>query len=149
VIVPDLNLLLYAYDAASPDHAAAAAWWERCMNGGETIGVPYVVLFGFVRITTSSRVFAAPMPLAMSIECVREWLVRPHVLAADGGPEHVGAALDLLRKAGGAGNLTTEAQIAAVALHHSATIHTNDSDFRRFPGVRVRNPLRSRERSTG
>ena len=113
------------------------------MNGGATIGVPYVVLFGFVRLTTSPRVFAAPMPLATSIGCVREWLQRPHVLAADGGPEHVSATLDLLQKAGGAGNLTTDAQIAAVALHHGATIHTNDSDFRRFPGVRVRNPLRS------
>ncbi len=143
MIVPDLNLILYAYDASSSHHAAAAAWWEGCVNGGETVGIPYVVLFGFVRLTTNPRVFVSPMPLATAIGCVREWLQRPHVLAADGGPEHVSATLDLLREAGGAGNLTTDAQIAAVALHHGATIHSNDSDFARFPGVRVRNPLRS------
>lgn len=143
MIVPDLNLLLYAYDASSPDHTAAAAWWEGCMNGGETVGLPYVVLFGFVRLTTSARVFASPMPLASSIACLREWLQRPHVLAADGGPDHVSATLDLLREAGGTGNLTTDAQIAAVALHHGATIHTNDTDFARFRGVRIRNPLRA------
>lgn len=143
MIVPDLNLLLYAYDASSSRHGAAATWWEGCMNGGEAVGLPYVVLFGFVRLTTSPRVFDAPMSLSTSVGCVREWLQRSHVFAADGGPDHVSATLDLLQKAGAAGNLTTDAQIAAVALHHGATIHTNDSDFARFPGVRVRNPLRS------
>ena len=59
------------------------------------------------------------------------------------GPDHVGAVLDLLRRAGGAGNLATDAQIAAVALHHRATVYTNDSDFARFAGVQTRNPLHS------
>lgn len=143
MIVPDLNLLLYTYDASSPHHAAAASWWEGCINGVETVGIPNVVLFGFIRLTTSPRVFVAPMSLSTSTGCVREWMQRPHVIEADGGPEHVRATLDLLREAGGAGNLTTDAQIAAVALRHRATLHTNDSDFSRFPGVRLRNPLRA------
>lgn len=143
MIVPDLNLLLYAYDASSLHHAAASSWWEECINGVETVGLPHVVIFGFIRLATSARVFVSPMPLATSIGCVREWFERPHVIEADAGPEHVSATLDLLRRAGGAGNLTTDAQIAAVALHHRATVYTNDSDFARFDGVQVRNPLRS------
>jgi uncharacterized protein len=143
VIVPDLNLLLYAYDSSSPHHSTASAWWEGCINGGEPIGIPHVVLFGFVRLTTSARVFVTPLSLAASIGCVREWLEHPHVIAADGGPQHVSAVLDLLRQAGGAGQLATDAQIAAVALHHRATVHTNDSDFARFPSLPTHNPLES------
>jgi hypothetical protein len=142
VIVPDLNLLLYAYDASSPHHAPAAAWWEDCINGAEPVGLPHVVLFGFVRLATNPRAFAAPMRLATSIACIREWLDRPHVIEADGGPDHASMVLDLLRSAGSAGHLATDAQIAAVALHHRGTLFTNDADFARFPAVPTRNPLR-------
>jgi uncharacterized protein len=141
VIIPDLNLLLYAYDAASTNQAAAAAWWEGCINGGQPVGLPHVVLFGFLRLATSARVFVSPMSVEESVDCVRAWLARPHVVEAEGGPEHVASVLDLLQRVGGGGNLSTDAQIAAVALHHGATLYTNDSDFRRFPGLRTKNPL--------
>lgn len=141
MIVPDLNLLLYAYDAASPHHTAAAAWWEGCINGAEPVGLPHVVIFGFLRLATSGRVFVSPMSLEDAVDCVRAWLEPPHVGEAEGGPEHVSSVLDLLLRAGTGGKLSTEAQIAAVALHHGATLFTNDSDFRRFPGLKTKNPL--------
>ena len=141
MIIPDLNLLLYAHDATSPHHRAAIAWWEGCINGAEPVGLPHVVIFGFLRLATSGRVFVSPMSIEEAVGCVRTWLERPHVVEAEGGTEHVSSVVDLLLQSGSAGNLSTDAQIAAVALHHGATLFTNDSDFRRFPGVRTRNPL--------
>ncbi len=141
MIVPDLNLLLYAYDSTSPFHARAARWWARCMNGVEPVALPRVVIFGFVRLATSAHVFEAPMSVAEAAACVREWLDRSHVSEADGGAQHVETVLHLLQKAGTAGNLVTDAQIAAVTLEHRARLHTNDTDFGRFPGLKTHNPL--------
>lgn len=141
MIVPDLNLLLYACDASSAQHRAAAAWWEGCINGTEPVGIPGVVLFGFVRIATSPRVYRSPMTLAEVSESAASWLARPHVVELDGGPGFFRAVLDLLRAAGTGGHLVTDAQIAATALAHGGTVFSNDSDFQRFPGLRVVNPL--------
>ncbi len=141
MIVPDVNLLLYAYDADSPHHRAAAAWWERCLNGTEPVGLPQVVLFGFLRLATSPRVYVAPMTVEQAADCVEEWTSRPHVVEADGGPDLVRNAITLLRQARTAGNLVTDAQIAAITIEHQATLFTNDSDFSRFRGLKTVNPL--------
>lgn len=141
MIVPDLNLLLYACDASAAQHRAAAAWWEGCLNGSEPVGIPVVVLFGFLRIATSPRVYRSPMTLAEVSEAAASWLARPHVVELDGGPGFFGAVLDLLQAAGTAGKLVTDAQIAATAIAHGGTVFSNDSGFRRFPGLRVVNPL--------
>jgi toxin-antitoxin system PIN domain toxin len=141
VIIPDLNLLLYAYDAQSPHHRVAAAWWESCVNGSEPVGLPAVVLFGFLRLATSSRVFASPMSIEQVADCVREWMSRPHIIEASGGLELFPKVIELIRHAGTAGHLVTDAQIAATAIEHGATLFTNDSDFSRLPGLKVVNPL--------
>ena len=142
MIVPDVNLLLYAYDSASSFHTAAARWWATSLNGVEPVGLPRVVAFGFIRLATSPRVFAAPMTIDEAAELVREWLAQPHVTEIDGGPEHIEKVFELLHQAGSAGNLVTDAQIAAIALEHRARLCTNDTDFRRFPGLKTFNPLR-------
>lgn len=141
MIIPDLNLLLYAYDTQSPHHRAAAAWWESCINGTEPVGLPGVVLFGFLRLATSPRVYESPMTVEQVAECVREWTSRPHVVEVGGGPELFERVIALLQSAGTAGHLVTDAQIAATAVEHAATVFTNDSDFNRFPGLKIVNPL--------
>jgi len=141
MIVPDVNLLIYSYDTSSPHHAAAVAWLEERMNGGEEIGLATVVIFGFVRISTSSRVFRNPLSVAEATEKVESWLERPHVHVIEPSPHHVRDVLSLLADTGTAANLTTDAQIAALALQEKAVIHSNDTDFLRFPGVRLHNPL--------
>lgn len=140
MIIPDVNLLLYAYDSRSPHHAAAAAWWTRSLNGVEPVCIPRVVLFGFVRLATSPRVFVVPMTVPEAIACVREWLSVPHVTELNGGPDHVEKVFEILERTA-AGHLVTDAQIAAMALEHRATLFTNDTDFRRFPRLRTVNPL--------
>ena len=141
---PDINLLLYAYDADSPFHEKAAAWWTGCLSGTDPVGVVHAVLFGFVRVGTSPRAFHRPMTPSEAAGHVRAWLGQPVVQVLETGPRHVDEVLDLLQGVGTAGNLVTDAQIAAVAIEHNATVHTSDADFVRFTGVRWFNPITGR-----
>ena len=146
MILPDVNLLIYAYDAGSPLHAAAAAWWQKCLTGDEPVGLAPVVLFGFVRISTHPRVFTSPLTPAEAAEAVRSWLEQPVALLLEPSADHVERVLRLLTDIGTAGNLVTDAQLAALALEHDAVLHTTDADFLRFPGLRWVNPLTARPR---
>lgn len=85
MIIPDINVLLYAYDAESPFHRRAAAWWADCLSGDEPVGVAPVVAFGFVRVGTSSRAFRNPLTPAQAAGHVRAWLKAPaaQLLGAD------------------------------------------------------------------
>ncbi len=141
MIIPDINLLLYAYDSSSVFHAKAAAWWAGCMRGTEPIGLPQVVLFGFLRVGTNARAFENPMTAAEAAGNIHAWLAQPAVELLEGGPQHVAQVLKLLAALGTAGNLVSDAQIAALALDHDAVLHTGDTDFMRFPGLRWFNPL--------
>jgi toxin-antitoxin system PIN domain toxin len=142
VIVPDVNLLLYAHIATFPEHQAARRWWEALMNGGEPVGVAAPALFGFVRIATSARIFDPPLAVDAALSRVEAWLERPHVRMLVPGSRHVEITFALLRRVGAGGNLTTDAQLAALAIEHQAELHSNDVDFGRFEGLRWVNPLR-------
>lgn len=87
------------------------------------------------------RIFTDPLSVAEASDYVRSWLGRKQVRLLDMLPEDVDSALSLLESAGTAGNLTTAAQIAAVARRLDAEVHTADLDFGRFAGVRFSNPL--------
>jgi len=141
MIVPDVNLLVYAYDSNSPSHLAAAKWWKGCMSGAEEIGLATVVVFGFVRLVTNPRIFQHPFTAKEAAHRVESWLARPRVRIIDPSPHHVADVLGLLINSGTAGNLTTDAQIAGLALQEKAVLHSNDTDFLRFPGIRWHNPL--------
>jgi toxin-antitoxin system PIN domain toxin len=141
MIIPDINLLLYAYDEHSPFHGKAARWWSNCLSGEETVGLPPVVLFGFVRIATNPRVFQQPMAPDDAAGHVRSWLARPCAQVLDAPADHVAEVLKLIEGIGTAGNLVADAQIAALAIANRAVLHTADSDFLRFPGLQWLNPI--------
>ena len=142
MIVPDVNLLLYAHIRGFSLHARARRWWEELLNGDKEIGIPAPAVFGFVRLATSPAVFDRPLAVAEALARVEEWLAPPHVHFALPGPRHLEIAFGLLRELGAAGNLTTDVQLAAVAIEHQGELHSNDTDFGRFPRLRWVNPLR-------
>ena len=72
---------------------------------------------------------------------MRTWLAQPYVTVIDPGPRHSGILFGLLESLGTAGNLTTDAHLAALAIEHQAELHSTDADFARFPGLRWTNPL--------
>ena len=141
MIVPDANLLLYAYDAESPFHRKAARWWSELLSDIEPVGLCPVVVFAFLRLATHAKVFERPMTVTEASRHIASWLARPNVRLLVSGPGHVESVCRLVAKAGAAGNLVTDAQIAALALEYGATVHTADTDFSRFAGVRAENPL--------
>ena len=142
MIVPDANLLLYAYVSGCQFHGEARQWWEACLSGREPVGLTHPVIFAFVRVGTNTRAFTEPMTLSEASARVSSWMARriTHVLEPDA--DHVRRVLELLAAAGSAGgNMVTDAQIAATAIAHRAVVHTADRDFMRFPGLTCRYPL--------
>jgi len=141
MILPDANLLLYAYNTSSPFHAKSAAWWSKCLSGSEPVLLCPIVLFGFVRIATSIRAFSNPLTIEEASTHVQEWLEQPVAQLVEMELQDIQQALALLVEAGTGGNLTTDAQIAAVSMRFGAVVHTVDADYARFPQVRWFNPL--------
>ena len=145
MILPDANLLLYAYNSSSPYHAKSAAWWSKCLSGSEPVVLCPVVLFGFVRIATSARAFPHPLTIQEASTHVQDWLEQPVVQVLEMELQDIRQALTLLVEAGTGGNLTTDAQIAAMSLRLGAVVHTVDTDYARFPSVRWFNPLTGKQ----
>ncbi len=141
MIIPDANLLLYAYDEASTFHRRAKSWWSTCLAGPEPVGLVAVVLFAFIRVGTSPKVFETPLSISEAANHVQRWLEAPATELLAVTRADVDQALAWLNEAGSGGNLTTDAQIAAVARRCHARVHTADTDFARFPGVRWKNPV--------
>ncbi|GMU59486.1 MAG: ribonuclease VapC33 [Myxococcaceae bacterium] len=142
MIIPDVNLLLYVNIDATPQHAKARPWFERLLNDDEPVGFAPAAVLGFVRLATSRRVYAEPLTVEDAVGRVRAWLARPQAVLLEQTREVVSQTLELLIEAGAAGNLTTDAQLAAHALVQRATIASADGDFARFPRVKWVNPLR-------
>ena len=141
MIIPDVNLLLFAHNSQSRRHKAARAWWEALMNGNSSVGLPWVAILGFIRIATNPRILVNPLDVGSACARVRSWLGRPQAAIIHPGARHADVLFALLESAGSAGNLTTDAHLAALAIEHQAELHSTDADMARFPGLRWVNPL--------
>ena len=141
MIIVDINLLLYATFTTFKQHEAARIWFEGMLNGQDQVLLPAVSLFGFVRIATNPRVFDNPLRLEDALASVEAWLSQPHVHFLVPGPRHLEIAFGLLRKLDAAKDLTTDVQLAALAIENQALLCSNDTDFARFEGLRWENPL--------
>jgi hypothetical protein len=141
VKIVDLNVLLYAVNSDAAQHRIVRKWWEDAVNSGDSIGLPWVVLLGFLRLATSSRVF--PRPLAPEAAAARldAWLNRANILVVREKDDHWETLKALLHGIGTAGNLTTDAHLAALALTHDAVLVSCDHDFARFKGLRWESPF--------
>jgi toxin-antitoxin system PIN domain toxin len=141
VKLPDVNLLLYAYDSDSPRQAAAREWLEETLSGTETVALAWAAIVGFVRIATNPAAFVRPWDVGNALDVVDEWLAQPPVTVVHPTDRHAAVLRDLLTPLGVAGNLTSDAHLAALAIEHGATLCSCDNDFSRFPGLRWVDPL--------
>jgi uncharacterized protein len=140
LVVVDANVLLYAVDDSSPHHAGSRSWLDASLAGTEAVGLAWIVLLAFIRIGTNASILPTAMTADEAIGQVEAWLTAPAALVAQPTPRHASLLRGLLRDTGTAGNLTTDAHLAALALEHGADIVSYDRDFARFPGVRHRLP---------
>lgn len=142
MILPDINLLLYAHNTRAAQHSKAIRWWNQCLQGHEGVALAWAVVLGFVRIATHPRVFQRPMTVEDAVGRIEEWLSLPHVQLVHPARTHLQTWSSLLRGIGTAGSLTTDAHLAALAIDRGLILHTTDSDFARFPGLKWTNPLK-------
>lgn len=137
----DINILLYAHDPESPQHLAARAWLDNLIVSPEVIGLPWLTIWGFVRISTNQRIRPHPKAAADAFQRVREWLAQPGVILVQPGARHLELLERLVIEGQAAGPLLTDAALAALALENGASLASTDRDFSRFPGLRWINPL--------
>jgi toxin-antitoxin system PIN domain toxin len=141
VTLVDANVLLYAYNADAPRQRAAANWLAKLLKTGETIALPWVTIWAFIRIGTNSRIWTNPLSSKEAFRIVGEWLGQPGVVALNTGPLHAEILERLVNSYGITGPLVTDAVLAALAMEHGAVLASTDQDFRRFPDLRWINPL--------
>ena len=134
--LPDINVLVNAVRKESPHHAVARTWLEASVERPQGLGMAWLALVGFIRISTRHGLFATPLPVDQAMGLIDEWLSHPQVRILQPGPRHAGILGRLLVAAGTGGNLTNDAHLAALAIEHNAEVGTFDRDFKRFAGLR-------------
>ncbi len=142
MILVDANLLIYAHINTCPEHAAARGWLNQQINGSAPVGLPWLSLLAFLRISTNPRVHAIPATIEEACLQVEEWLALDAVWTPQPGDRHATLLMALLRAAPRVTrDLTSDAHLAALAIEHGLTLCSADSDFARFPALRWTNPL--------
>lgn len=140
MICPDVNLLLYAYDAESDFHASSTVWLEEVLSN-EEVYFSWHTITGFLRIITNSRGSAAPLSLSQAIEIVSEWLDLENTHLVSMSKKNWPLFAKMLTESQATGNLVMDAHVAAIALSCGATVASTDRDFTRFPGLQFTNPI--------
>lgn len=140
MILLDANLLIYASAPTLPEYERAVSWLDERLNGPGRVGIPWLSLLGFVRITSNRRLFESAS-LGASWEQVQRWLGVGTVWI----PQPTEAHVDVLGRLliGANHRLVSDAHLAALAIEHGLTLCSSDGDFARFDGLRWENPLRA------
>jgi toxin-antitoxin system PIN domain toxin len=139
--IPDINVLLYAVDNTSLSHEPCFQWLNAALNSDEQVGFTWHVITGFVRLSTNPKVAQHPLTTSQAFSYVESWLSRPRTLILVPKQNHLATFRGFLEKAGTAGNLTSDAHLAAFAVDYHGEIISCDSDFAQFPGLKWFNPI--------
>jgi toxin-antitoxin system PIN domain toxin len=140
VILPDVNVLVYAYREDAPRHDRYRAWLEGVLNAREAYGLSDLVLAGFLRVVTHPRVFSPPSPTGHALEFADALRGHPNCVHVAAGERHWDIFAGLCREARAKGNLIPDAYLAALAIESGSEWMTTDRDYSRFPGLRWRDP---------
>jgi toxin-antitoxin system PIN domain toxin len=141
MILPDANLLLYAYHQRAVQHRASREWFEDALSGRDLVRFAWLTLWAFLRLSTNPKVFEQPLSSVEAAAAVSSWLERPNVAVIEPGDRYWDILRRLLDDGQCAGPLVMDAGLAALAIEHGATLYSTDRDFSRFPGLSWRNPL--------
>jgi toxin-antitoxin system PIN domain toxin len=147
MILIDANILLYAYDSSAQNHRPARAWFEQVMSKPEPVGLSWITILAFLRLSTDRRVFLRPLSINESLKTVSEWLSLPTVHILSPTDRHFEILTSLLAAGQASGPLVMDGHLAALAIEHGAVVQTTDRDFTRFPGLRFANPLERAEQA--
>ena len=141
MILPDVNILVYAHNSSAPEHDSVARWWSEAVLGAEIVGIAWMVALAFVRLLSNPRVVVHPSPPQQLLAVIMEILDLPSVRVVSPGSQHAGIMKRLFEETGAGSRLTTDVHLAALAIEHDATLVSNDIDFGRFGGLKLFNPV--------
>jgi uncharacterized protein len=141
LILPDVNVLIYAYRPDSVDHVRYKTWLEAAVNGPSAYGIAPQVLSSVVRICTHPRIFAQPDRVADVLHFGRTLLEQPNATIIVPGERHWSIFESLCSQAKATGNLVQDAWFAALALESGCEWITTDRDYARFPGLTWHSPF--------
>jgi toxin-antitoxin system PIN domain toxin len=141
VILVDANLLLYAEDSLSEHHERARNWWDKQLSGSDAVALCWPVVTAFIRIGTNARLHKRPLTLKEAVECVQSWIDQPCVRIIQASEQHWALFQKMLRVGNATANLVSDARLAALAVEHNCVLHSTDTDFARFRGLKWKNPI--------
>jgi toxin-antitoxin system PIN domain toxin len=141
MLLPDVNVLVYAFRPDCPDHGAYLDWLERLVNGPQSYGMSEAVLAGFARVVTHPRVFQHPDRVESALRFADQLRERPNCVLITPGRRHWSIFSDLCRRVNAKGSLIPDAYLAALAIESGCEWITTDRGYARFPGLNWRHPL--------
>lgn len=141
MILPDVNVLVYAFRKDATDHSCYRDWLHSVVNGESAYGVSPQVLSSFIRVCTHPAIFSRPSRLDEALEFCRVLMQQPHCQIVQPGARHWEIFADLCVRSQASGNLVQDAWFAALAIESGCEWITTDRDYSRFPGLRWRSPL--------
>jgi uncharacterized protein len=138
--LPDVNILLYAVNSSSDQHAVALRVMREGFDSPRGVAFAWTALLAFLRLSTRRGIFPRPLSVEDALRVIEHWLGHPRAQVIHPSEQHTAILGKLLKSAGTAGNLTTDAHLAALAIEHGATVISFDRDFARFEGVQWMRP---------
>lgn len=141
MILPDVNVLIYAFRKDTRDHPRYREWLHSVVNGESAYGVSPQVLSSFVRVATHPAIFAHPSRLDETLTFCLVVMEQAHCQLIQPGARHWSIFADLCSRTQASGNLVQDAWFAALAIESACEWITTDRDYARFPGLRWRPPF--------
>ena len=143
MIVLDANILLYAYDSDSREHAKARAWVEKVFSEAQPVGLPWQTIAAFLRITTNRSLPGQRLGMQEAIGIVDSWLAQPNIRLLTPGDNYWPLFQQLSVEGQILSAHVSDTHLAALTLEYGGILCTTDRDFARFPALRWKNPLTS------
>jgi toxin-antitoxin system PIN domain toxin len=136
----DANLVIWAHHEQFAQHPQARRWWAATLTSAPAVGIPWPTILAFVRISTHPRALSRPLDVSHAFEVVEGWLARPNVFVPVPTDRHGPLLGTMLREGKAAGNHSTDAHLAALAVEWGLEVVSADRDFARYPGLRWHDP---------
>jgi toxin-antitoxin system PIN domain toxin len=141
MVLPDVNILVYAHRADVPRHDDYRNWLSQVIQSDQAYGMCDLVFSGFLRVVTHRRIFDPQSSLEDALAFIEEVRSQPNCMIVAPGPRHWSIFTRLCQQAGAKGNLVPDAYLAALAIESGSEWISTDRDFSRFPGLKWHHPL--------
>jgi uncharacterized protein len=140
MILPDVNVLIYAFRTDAPQHLLCRQWLARVIASDAPFGLSRQALSAVVRVTTNARIFKTPSELAEAFGFCHDLMEQPHCQLIEPGEKHWSIFETLCRQTKTRGPRVTDAWFAALAIESGCEWITFDRDYNRFEGIKWSRP---------